>query len=545
MGRAVAVLGGSKDFYEGQIEILKKEMQCMSKGFIEERKTFQRAMQEFYQNSQLQLKEHISEQNRMMEQLIREQFNTLISEIHSPGDHVPENRDLRALSHQSKVRTCRLKFENKCCNDKYPGHVIMADDGNPITVAVYGHGNKIITEGPLSSLQVKVVVLDGEFNKENKEQWSRESFLNSIVVYGRTRKPPLLARELYVRLENGVANLCGIKFQDNVPGRTFRLGVMEADDSISEKILEGISEPFTIKSGRGFSNRKDPHPSLSDPIYKLQKIHENGDRHRLLEKMHINQVHDFLWFYNKDADSLRKACKNISDHDWNIIVKHALSCKPGHERYSYHIPAKDATMFFDSLYKIVGAEFNGTKKNYICVIIYDDIEAHLYPNNMTRHGLVEVSKKKAYDNLKLVQHEGKNSFQEHQEIVGDKGISCRWGSSSISQFPSPLTRFHDDISPQGEVSESAPAQESPRPRQRWAKIMTVVTTLHFLNKKPQATPQDISQTPPTEGSFGMTYVSDNLRVEADIEMCPIPLIEIEDSFEMAELPYELWDWQWE
>jgi len=61
----------------------------------------------------------------------------------------------------------------------YSGHVIMADDGNPITVAIYDHDNKIITDGPLSSLQVKIVVLDCEFNKENKEQWSRESFLTS------------------------------------------------------------------------------------------------------------------------------------------------------------------------------------------------------------------------------------------------------------------------------------------------------------------------------------------------------------------------------
>jgi hypothetical protein len=69
----------TKEFYEAQIEILKKEMQCMSNGFIEERKSFQREMQKFYQDSQLQLKEQISEQNRWMEQLFREQFNTLIS----------------------------------------------------------------------------------------------------------------------------------------------------------------------------------------------------------------------------------------------------------------------------------------------------------------------------------------------------------------------------------------------------------------------------------------------------------------------------------
>ena len=98
----------------------------------------------------------------------------------------------------------------------------------------------------------------------------------------------------------------------------------------------------------------------------------------------------------------------------------------------------------------------------------------------------------------------------------------------------------DDVPPHGKVLESAPAQESPRPRQRWAKITTVVTTLHFLNKKPQATPPEISQTPSTEISFGMTYVPDNLLVEADMEMCPVPLTE--NSFGMTELSYDLWDW---
>ncbi|XP_052135287.1 uncharacterized protein LOC127753877 [Oryza glaberrima] len=71
----------TQDFYKSQIEILKKEMQCMSKGFIEERKVLQRKMQLFYQNSQLQLNEQISEQQRRMEQ-IWGQFNTLISLLH-------------------------------------------------------------------------------------------------------------------------------------------------------------------------------------------------------------------------------------------------------------------------------------------------------------------------------------------------------------------------------------------------------------------------------------------------------------------------------
>lgn len=158
------------------------------------------------------------------------------------------------LSPLSKIRTHRLKFENKCCNDKYSRHDIMADDGSPIKVAIYDQENGVITNGPLSSIQVRIVVLDGEFNKENKEQWSENSFKTSIV-HCRPGKQPLFANELYLRLENGVAPLCGVKFQDNssfVPSKKFRLGAMADDDNISEKILEGISESFAVKDGRGY-----------------------------------------------------------------------------------------------------------------------------------------------------------------------------------------------------------------------------------------------------------------------------------------------------
>jgi len=54
------------------------------------------------------------------------------------------------------------------------------------------------------------------------------------------------------------------------------------------------------------AKKKDLFPSLNDPIYKLKKIGENGDRRKLLENMDINIVQDFLRFYNKDMKGLRE-----------------------------------------------------------------------------------------------------------------------------------------------------------------------------------------------------------------------------------------------
>lgn len=343
---------------------------------------------------------------------------------------------------------------------------MTADDGNPIKVAIYDHDNRIITNGPLSSMQVRIVVIDGEFNKENKVQWSRDSFLQNIV-HGRPGKPPLFANELYLRLENGVANLYGAKFQDNssfVPSKQFRLGVMAADDSISEKILEGISESFAVKDGRGFSTKKDPYPSLSDPICKLKRI--AGDRKKLLEKMDINLVQDFLRFYNKDKNSLRKACGNIPDNDWNIIVEHALNCKPGHEHYSYCIPATDVIVFINSLYNIVGATING---------IYTSYEEL----NDTHKDLVEEHRKDAYDNLEVVQYKDKIACHEHELIVGDRGSCYLQGSCSMPTRPTLPTGFHEESSNQGKDLQSGQPQASPHPHQRWVKIVTTVTTLRF------------------------------------------------------------------
>jgi hypothetical protein len=64
--------------------------------------------------------------------------------------------------------------------------------------------------------------------------------------------------------------------------------------------------------------------------------------------------------------------------------------------------------------------------------------------------------------------------------------------------------------------------ESPRPRQRWVKVVTMVTTLHFWSKKPE---------PPCP-HFEIPDVSiDNIWADNDILNL---LMEPETSFEMTE-----------
>ena len=53
---------------------------------------------------------------------------------------------------------------------------------------------------------------------------------------------------------------------------------METDDSIQEKTLEGISEPFTIKSGRGFCKFPQVHHNNKMDMLIHVSIHVNISR---------------------------------------------------------------------------------------------------------------------------------------------------------------------------------------------------------------------------------------------------------------------------
>lgn len=434
----------NKDLYGSQIEILTNKMECVSKGF----ETLQKEMQGFHQ-------------------LMRERFNTLISSMERTGEHVQQNSNIRTSSDHTEITTYRMKFENRCCNDKYSRHDITADDGNPIKVAIYDRDNGIVTQGPLSCMQVKIVVLDGEFNNANKKR-NRDYFRRKIVS-GRTGKPSLFSENIYLRLENGVADLHGVKFQDNsswLPSKKFKLGVMVDDDSIPEDIQQGISDSFAVKDGRGYAAKKDPSPSLTDPVYKLKEIAENGKRRKLLEQKGIETVQNFLWSYNKDKNNLRKDCGNISDHDWDVIVVHAQSCNQEHIQHSYYIQEGNATVLFNSLYCITGADFGG---------IYTSYENF----NKAQKDLVKKYWTTAYDNLEVVQYEDQSASTEHEVIHGDKNSCNLRGSCSTVPTSSLSTWFPDEPSQQGKVLDSDPPHASPCTHQRWVKIVTTLTTLHF------------------------------------------------------------------
>lgn len=123
-------------------------------------------------------------------------------------------------------------------------HVVLVDTST-------GH---VVTAGPESSAKLDVVVLEGDFNNEDDEDWSPEVF-ERFVVKEREGKRPLLTGELQVTLKEGVGSLGDIIFTDNsswTRSRKFRLGLKVAPgfgDGI--RIREAKTEAFSVKDHRG------------------------------------------------------------------------------------------------------------------------------------------------------------------------------------------------------------------------------------------------------------------------------------------------------
>jgi len=123
-------------------------------------------------------------------------------------------------------------------------HVVLIDanTGRPVTV------------GPEASLKLEVVVLGGDFNNEDDEDWTQEEF-ESHVVKEREGKRPLLTGDLFVVLKEGVGTLGEIVFTDNsswIRSRKFRLGLRVPSgycDGI--RIREAKTEAFSVKDHRG------------------------------------------------------------------------------------------------------------------------------------------------------------------------------------------------------------------------------------------------------------------------------------------------------
>ncbi|KAG9459572.1 hypothetical protein H6P81_004080 [Aristolochia fimbriata] len=288
-----------------------------------------------------------------------------------------------------RSRRWELHIRNRLPGTLFTGSRIETEEGVPLQVVIVDAGSKkTVTSGPLSSVKVEVLVLNGDFGKNEEEDWTQQEF-DANVIREREGKRPLLAGELVSTLKDGVGNLGEISFTDNsswIKSRTFRIGVKVIESSCpEEQIREARSEAFVVKDHRGESYRKHYPPSLDDDIWRLEKIGKDGVYHKKLSDGGIRTVQDFLRFLVTDSVALRsKFCCGMSAKSWEATVQHAKTSLLDNKIYRYD--KYGVQLLLNSIYEVVGAVFGG----------------HVYqsPNELdaTQMVLVDCVKQSAYKN---------------------------------------------------------------------------------------------------------------------------------------------------
>lgn len=145
----------------------------------------------------------------------------------------------------------QLRFLTKFPQMLFTSSKVESEDNGAIKLVLFDtDSNKIVSSGPLSSLKIQIVPLDGDFSADDDEDWSPKDF-EAKVIYARDGKRPLVAGDLVVVLKDGVGDLGELFFTDNSSwrrSRTFRLG---AQAITGVRIREAKSEPFIVKDHRG------------------------------------------------------------------------------------------------------------------------------------------------------------------------------------------------------------------------------------------------------------------------------------------------------
>ncbi|KAI4301724.1 hypothetical protein L6164_034973 [Bauhinia variegata] len=280
-----------------------------------------------------------------------------------------------------------LRFANKVASTIYSNSKITPIQIELVDIRTEG----IIREGPLSSVKIKICVLDGVFGKED---WTADQF-DANILRSKDGKEPLLKGQTLIKLQNGVATIANHELTDNshcTKSGSFRLGAKVAESSPIEElnIREGISEPFKVKDGRGKEYEKHHPPSLSDNICRLEGISKNGKIRKQLCSDGIKTVKDLLRRYTTNPSSLEQKFGRY----WGKIIKHAEECDMNEYDYSeYSYPTNQQEgkirLLFDPIYKLVGVSLNG--HNYC------------RPHTLTAAAdkkMVERAKQHAYKNLK-------------------------------------------------------------------------------------------------------------------------------------------------
>ncbi|XP_039173395.1 calmodulin-binding protein 60 D-like [Eucalyptus grandis] len=353
-----------------------------------------------------------------LEGIVRSLENAVqkLEEAAEPANsHSPHRRRANAKSTaKSDARNLKLQLQNKLSLPLFTGKKIEGKEGAPIRVALIDTvTGDVITSGPESSIKLDVVVLEGDFNKEDQDNWAQEEF-EKYVAKERAGKGSLLTGHLLVTLKKGVGELNDMIFTDNSSwnrSKRFRIGLKVASGYCwNTRIREAVTDAFRVKEHRGESSQKNYPPKSDDEVWRLEKIAKDGKCHEKLMKVGIHKVEDFLLQLFTDSDKLREILgKSITPKSWDRLVRHAKTCKISWKLCLYYV---------DSMRKH-GALFDADRK--LIGLIKDRVyvATHQLSAQEKEHGDTIV--KKAFDNSNDVMKLNGDTFSPSMQM---KSSSC-------------------------------------------------------------------------------------------------------------------------
>ncbi|KAK1310681.1 hypothetical protein QJS10_CPA08g01640 [Acorus calamus] len=241
--------------------------------------------------------------------------------------HLASNKRQCVNSQIQPSASClQLKFTNSLPLPIFTGARIEGE--NSINIAVVDAlTGQVVISGPESLMKVEIVVLEGDFDGDEEENWTYEEF-KSNIVREREGKPPLLFGDAFLNLIEGTGAFGELMFTDNsswTRSRKFRLGArVESGYSNGKRVMEAKSKPFMVKDHRGELYKKHHPPLLHDEVWRLEKIAKDGAFHKRLSSENVKTVRDFLTLLNIDSSRLRNAdavelVKNAFEH-WDNVV---------------------------------------------------------------------------------------------------------------------------------------------------------------------------------------------------------------------------------
>lgn len=157
-------------------------------------------------------------------------------------------------AHPYELRSLKLRFLDSISPPVFTGTRIEGEDGSSLRVAlVDALSGQVVTTGPESSAKVEIVVLEGDFDSDEGNNWTVEEFRDNIVRE-REGKKPLLNGDAILNLKDGIGLVGDISFTDNsswTRSRKFRLGARLVDNFDGIKVIEAKTESFVVRDHRG------------------------------------------------------------------------------------------------------------------------------------------------------------------------------------------------------------------------------------------------------------------------------------------------------